>query len=151
MPVRRTQNGLCKFRREEMKLSGAVKESASFVAVGTAIGTAVMLAAFLVLHMLTSSVPFGFGVIAGAVLGCLVAVGNFFIMALIAEKAAADDNFDDAKRKMTLSYRYRTLGQIVFIILAIVIPQINAAAAVIPLVIPGALIRGKGVWDYKRK
>ena len=71
-------------------------------------------------------------------------------MALVAEKAAADDNYDNAKRKMTLSYRYRTLGQLLFVVLVIVIPGLNFVAGILPLLIPGALIRGKGVADYKK-
>ncbi len=134
-----------------MKLSGAIRESTTFVAKGTAVGTAVLLAGFLVLHLITPAVPFGGSVILGALLGFLVASGNFFLMAVVAEKAASDENYDNAKRKMTLSYRYRTLGQIVFMILAIVLPWIHPVTAIVPLIIPGFLIRGKGVLDYKRK
>ncbi len=134
-----------------MKLSGAVKEATEFVAVGTAAATAVMVVLFGLLHIVEASVPFGTGVILGGILGCLVSVGNFFIMALVAEQASSEENYDNARRKMTLSYRYRTMGQILFIILAIVLPVINPVAAIIPLLIPSFLIRGKGILDYKRK
>ena len=133
------------------KLSGAVQESTRFVAKGTAAGTAVVILVFGVLHLLFSAVPFGIGVIVSAVLGCLVATGNFLLMAVVAEKAASEENYDNAKRKMTLSYRYRTLGQILFIILVIVIPGLQFVAGILPLLIPGMLIRGKGVVDYKKK
>lgn len=121
------------------------------MAVGTAAGTAVMLMIFLLLHFAASAVPFGAGVVLGGVLGCLVAAGNFLVMAVVAEKAASEENFDNAKRRLALSYRYRTLGQILFMILAIVVPGINPVAAIAPLVMPGVLIRGKGVLDYRRK
>lgn len=134
-----------------LKMSEAVQESTGFVAKGTAACTAVMLLCFGILHAITKSVPFDAGVVLGAVLGFAVAAGNFWLMAVLAEKAAADDNYDNARRKMTLSYRYRTLGQIAFMILALVVPAINPVAAIIPLLVPGFLIRGKGVASYRRK
>lgn len=133
-----------------MKLSAAVQESTKFVAKGTAAASAVMLLAFLLLHLVIPQVPFDAGVVISGVLGCAVAAGNFFLMALVAEKAAGDDNYDNAKRRMTLSYRYRTLGQLLFVVLVIVIPGLNFVAGILPLLIPGALIRGKGVADYKK-
>ena len=134
-----------------MKMSKAVRESTGFVAKGVAVSTVVLLVVFFILHLFVPGVPFGWKVVLGGVLGYVVAVGNFLIMAIVAEKAAADDNFDNAKRQMAVSYRYRTLAQIVFIVLALVLPFINAVAAIIPLLIPGFLIRGKGVWDYRKK
>lgn len=133
------------------KLSGAVQESTRFVAKGTAAGTAAVILVFGVLHLLIPAVPFGIGVIISAVLGCLVATGNFLLMAVVAEKAASEENYDNAKHRMTLSYRYRTLGQVLFIILVIVIPGLQFMAGILPLLIPGMLIRGKGVVDYKKK
>ena len=144
------KNAAQKGNNQKMKLSDAVQESTSFVAKGTSAATVLLVLVFLVLHLLTSKVPFGIGVILSAVLGCLVAVGNFLLMAVVAEKAAGDDNYDNAKRKMTLSYRYRTLGQLVFVILVIVVPGLNFVAGILPLLVPGALIRGKGVADYKK-
>lgn len=134
-----------------MKLSSAVRESTRFVARGTAVATGVMILVFGLLHLLIPGVPFGAGVVISALLGYLVAAGNFLLMAVIAEKAAAEENYDNAKRKMTLSYRYRTLGQILFIILVIVIPGLSFVAGILPLLVPGMLIRGKGVADYKKK
>ncbi len=134
-----------------LKMSEAVQESTGFVAKGTAVCTGAMLLCFAGLHAVTKSVPFDAGVVLGAVLGFVVAAGNFWLMAIQAEKAASDDNYDNAKRKMTLSYRYRTLGQILFMILALVVPAINPVAAIVPLLVPGLLIRGKGVISYRRK
>lgn len=134
-----------------IKMSEAVQESTGFVAKGTAVCTGIMLLCFGGLHAFTKSVPFDASVVLGAVLGFAVAAGNFLLMAIEAEKAAADDNYDNAKRKMTLSYRYRTLGQILFMILAFVVPVINPVAAIVPLLVPGLLIRGRGVVSYHRK
>ena len=139
-----------------MKLSAAVQESTKFVAKGIAAVSAVMLLVFLLLHLVIPQVPFDAGVVISGVLGCAVAAGNFFLMALVAEKAAADDNYDNAKRRMTLSYRYRTLGQLLFVVLVIVIPGLNFVAGILPLLIPGALIRGKGgadtiLWNFRLK
>ena len=133
-----------------IKLSDAVAQSTRFVTVGTAVGTAVMTVIFGVLHVLTDSVPFGAGVIVSAILGWAVSSGNFLLMAIAAEKAAADDDYDNAKRRMTVSYRYRTLMQLAFIVVAIVVPFLNWPAAVIPLLLPSFIIKGKGILESRR-
>lgn len=133
-----------------IKLSDAVAESTRFVAVGTAAGTVVMVAAFGILHLCTDAVPFGAGVVVSAVLGWAVAAGNFLLMAIAAEKAASDDNYDNAKRRMTVSYRYRTLMQLAFIVIAILVPFLNWPAAVIPLLLPSFVIKGKGILDSRK-
>lgn len=133
-----------------MRLSEAVGEATRFVAVGTAAGTAVEIAVFLILHLFIPEVPFGIGVVVSAVLGWAVAAGNFLLMAIAAEKSANDDNYDNAKRRMTVSYRYRTFMQLAFIVIAIVVPFLNWAAAVIPLLIPSLVIKGKGILESRR-
>ena len=51
-----------------MKLSAAVQESTKFVAKGTAAASAVMLLAFLLLHLAIPQVPFDAGVVISGVL-----------------------------------------------------------------------------------
>lgn len=133
-----------------VKLSEAVREATRFVVLSTAAGTAAEIAVFLVLHFVIPEVPFGADVILSAVLGWLVASGNFFLMAIAAEKSANDDNYDNAKKRMSVSYRYRTFLQLAFIVVAILVPFLNWVAALIPLLIPSLAIKAKGIFESRR-
>lgn len=133
-----------------VKLSKAVEDSTRFVTVGTAIATAVMLVVFFILHLATDVVPFNIEVIVSAILGWAVASLNFFLMAISAEKAASDDNYDNARRRMTVSYRYRTLMQLAFVVIVILVPFLNWVAGIIPLFLPSILIKGKGILDGRK-
>ena len=72
-----------------IKLQDAVKKETRNIAVGTAIGVAIMFLIFFVLHILVPedapfnlAVPFDYKVILAGVLGSLFAVGNLFWMAV---------------------------------------------------------------------
>ena len=143
-PAGQIQNGLM------VKLSEAVREATRFVVLSTAAGTAAEIAVFLVLHLVIPEVPFGAGVVLGAVLGWLVASGNFFLMAIAAEKSANDDNYDNAKQRMAVSYRYRTFLQLAFVVVAILVPSLNWPAAVIPLFLPSLSIKAKGILESRK-
>ena len=74
---------------EHMTLQPAVKKETAFVAIGTSAGTALMLAAFFLLHRLfPDSIPFDYRVIISAVIGCAAAAANFFLMAVTVQKIA---------------------------------------------------------------
>lgn len=133
-----------------IKLSEAVREAARFVVLSTAAGTAVEIAAFLILHLVVPEVPFGAGVVVSAVLGWAVASGNFLLMAIAAEKSANDDNYDNAKKRMTVSYRYRTFLQLAFVVIAILVPSLNWAAALIPLLLPSLSIKARGILESRK-
>lgn len=133
-----------------IKLSEAVREAARFVVLSTAAGTAVEIAAFLILHLVVPEVPFGAGVVVSAVLGWAVASGNFLLMAIAAEKSANDDNYDNAKKRMTVSYRYRTFLQLAFVVIAILVPFLNWAAALIPLLLPSLSIKARGILESRK-
>ena len=66
-----------------MKVQPAVRQETARIAAGTAVLTVIMVAVFLILGR------FDWTVITGALLGYLAAVGNFFLMALTVQKAAA--------------------------------------------------------------
>ena len=129
-----------------MKLQKAVKDETIFVALGSVILSAVMLIVFFVLHkVFPEQVPMGLPVVIGAVGGCAVAVGNFFLMALTVQKVAGIENYDQAYRSMQVSYRYRTFLQLIWCVLTMVLGFINPVAGMLPLLWPSLLIKGRGI------
>ena len=84
-----------------MKPQQAVVQETKHIALGTAVLCAIMLLIFLVLG------KFHWTVLTGALLGFTVAVGNFFVLGLSVQKAAAKP--DKAKQIMQLSYSMRML------------------------------------------
>lgn len=130
-----------------MKLQKAVKQETVSVAVGTGIGCIAVMALFLILHLIfpESTVKFDYRVVLGALCGGAVAVANFFLMALTVQSVVNVENKDDALRMMRISYRNRMLMRGLWVIIAIVAPCFNYAAGIIPLFIPGFVIKIKGI------
>ena len=81
----------------------------------------------------------------GAIGGFVVAVGNFFWMAVSVQKVASIEDEERARKTMGVSYRYRTLMQFVWVILAIVVPIINPVSGIVPLFIPSIMIKLRGI------
>lgn len=83
-----------------------VYRQTGIVAIGQAVGIALMLAVYALLGRLDLSV------VLGALVGCAIAVGNFFAMALIAtvaaDRAEAQD-VDGGKKLLQTSYPLRLL------------------------------------------
>ena len=129
-----------------MKLQKAVKDETVFVALGSVILSAVMVIVFFVLHrVFPDRVPMDLPVVIGAVGGCAVAVGNFFLMALTVQIVAGIENYDQAYRSMQVSYRYRTFLQLIWCVLTMVLKFINPVAGMLPLLWPSLLIKGRGI------
>jgi len=129
-----------------LKLQKAVKDETVFVALGSVILSAVMVIVFFVLHrVFPDRVPMDLPVVIGAVGGCAVAVGNFFLMALTVQKVAGIENYDQAYRSMQVSYRYRTFLQLIWCVLTMVLKFINPVAGMLPLLWPSLLIKGRGI------
>ena len=107
---------------------------------------------FFVLHLVIPedapfnwSVPFDYKVILGGIGGFLIAVGNFFWMAMTVQKVASMEDEKQARATMGVSYRYRTLLQLLWVILAIVLPVFNLVAGIVPLFIPSLFIKLRGI------
>ena len=129
-----------------MKLQDAVKKETGIIAVGTAIGILVMYVVFFVLHMvLPNWAPFDIQVILGGIGGFIVAVGNFFWMAISVQKVAGITDEERARKTMSVSYRYRTLLQFLWVIIAIVAPVFNVVTGIVPLFIPNLIIKLRGI------
>lgn len=135
-----------------MKLQDAVKKETANIAIGTGIGVLIMFAVFFVLHLVVPedapfgwTVPFDYKVILGGIGGFLVAVGNFFWMAITVQKVASMEDEKQARSTIGVSYRYRTLLQLLWVILAIVVPVFNLVAGIVPLFIPSLFIKLRGI------
>ena len=135
-----------------MKIQPAVKTETGKIAIGTGIGVLIMFAVFFVLHMVipqdapfSLAVPFDHRVILGGIGGFLVAVGNFFWMAMTVQKVASTEDESKARQTMGVSYRYRTLLQLLWVILVIVVPVFNLVAGIVPLFIPSLFIKLRGI------
>ena len=129
-----------------MKLQDAVKKETALMAIGCAICCVVTILVFAILHIFSpDNVPFDYRVFLGAVLGSAVATGNFFWMAVTVQKVSACEDDDRAKSIWKTSFRYRTLAQLVWGILAIVLPFINTVAGIVPLFFPSIVIKVRGL------
>ena len=129
-----------------IQVQDAVKKETARIGAGTAGVSVVMILVFWGLHLvIPDSVPFDYKVILGAVIGSAVAVGNFFFMGLTVQKIADMQDQDLAYRRMKTNYHYRTMIQFLSIILAVTVPFINGVAGIIPLFVPGAVIKARGI------
>ena len=129
-----------------MKLQKAVKKETGIIAASVAIGVLVMYLVFFCLHMVVPDwAPFDIKVIVGGLGGYLIAVGNFFWMAVSVQKVASIEDEDRARKTMGVSYRYRTMIQFIWVILSIVVPFINPVAGIAPLFVPSIVIKLRGI------
>ena len=129
-----------------IQVQDAVKKETARIGAGTAGVSVVLILVFWGLHLvIPDSIPFDYKVILGAVIGSAVAVGNFFFMGLTVQKIADMQDQDLAYRRMKTSYHYRTMIQFLWIILAVTVPFINGVAGIIPLFVPGAVIKARGI------
>ena len=129
-----------------MKLQKAVKKETGIIAASVAVGVLVMYLVFFCLHMVVPDwAPFDIKVIIGGIGGYLIAVGNFFWMAVSVQKVASIEDEDRARKTMGVSYRYRTMIQFLWVILSIVLPFINPVAGIAPLFVPSIVIKLRGI------
>ena len=133
------------------KLQDAVKKETTNIAIGVGVGVCLMYLVFFVLHMVAPDwAPFDYKVILGGIGGFVVAVGNFFWMAVTVQKVASLEDEDKARSTMGVSYRYRTLLQLLWVILAIVVPVFNLVAGIVPLFIPSITIKLRGIISARK-
>lgn len=128
------------------EIQPAVKKESKKVAGYTAAGVLVMWAVFFALHMaMPEKVPFDYTVILGGIAGGIVAALNFFLMGLTVQKVASTQDEDTARMRMKASYTQRTMLQMLWVVLAIVLPCFHFAAGIIPLLFPGTGIKIAGI------
>lgn len=128
----------------------AVKKETKRVAVITAIGVVLMWIVFGVLHIaVPEKVPLDYTVFLGGAVGGIVAVLNFFFMGLAVQKAASASDEDTARMNIKASYSQRMMLQMLWVILAIVVPCFHFVAGIVPLLFPGTGIKIAGIFHTK--
>lgn len=128
----------------------AVKKETRRVAAITAIGVVLMWIVFGVLHIaVPQKVPLDHTVFLGGAVGGLVAVLNFFFMGLAVQKAASASDEDTARMNIKASYSQRMMLQMLWVILAIVVPCFHFVAGIVPLLFPGTGIKIAGIFHTK--
>lgn len=124
------------------RLQPAVRKETKRITAVTFSGVILMWVVFAVLHFATpESVPFDYTVILGGIGGGIIAVLNFFLMALTVQSVASQTDEDTAKNQMKVSYRQRLLLQVVWMIAAMVAPCFQVVAGIAPLLFPSLGIK----------
>lgn len=124
----------------------AVKKETKRVALSTLTGVVLMVIVFFVLHMvMPERIPFDYTVILGGIVGGIVAVLNFFLMGLTVQKVAAAQDEELARTFMKNSYKWRLLMQMLWVIIAIMVPIFQVVAGVAPLLFPSIGIKILGI------
>ena len=126
-----------------MKPQSAAFQETRHIAIGTALLCAAMLLVFLVIGRMTWQVALG------ALIGYILAVGNFFVMALDVQRLmdgidpGEDGAVKRAKAKMRLSYNRRMLALVLLLAAAILWLGVNWITAVAPLLFPPLIIKAR--------
>lgn len=116
-----------------MKISPSVRKETGHIALGVCIGSAVMLAVFLLLGKLN------YTVVLGALLGSAGAILNFFCMCLSCQRAVNDP--DRAQLIVRKSYTTRMLAMVVVMIIGYAAPCFHVVAVVVPFLLPALTIK----------
>ena len=126
----------------------AVKKETGYIAFWVIVLSLVMEAVFLILRKW--SLPVLFGNIGGAV----AAIGNFFLMALIATRAVnralEKGKPEDAAARVKATATFRLLGCLALCVILIAVFRTNVYATLIPLLFPRIGIAFRPMIDRKR-
>lgn len=142
--------------KEKFKLQPAIKKETKNVAIYTVVGCVIMYIGFVIYKFalpIESKVKYeylDYRIFLGAALGGLVAVLNFFFMALAVQRVTSVDDDKIAHSIMKKSYSQRMLLQIVWVILAIALDFVHPVAGILPLLFPTLGIKLKGIIDVKK-
>lgn len=123
------------------KMSPALKKELRNIFIYVLIGLCIMFAIFFAIMCIFPEIKaneeFEYWKIAlGGIGGGGVAFLNFLLMGLTVQKVAADTNQERARSRMKLSYTYRYLMQVAWIVIAILVPCFNYISGIIPLLFP---------------
>ena len=124
----------------------AIKKETGKVATYIVVGVVLMWIAFFILQMvMPEKVPFDYTVILGGIGGGMIAVLNFFLMGLTVQKIASTQDEDMARSRMKASYSQRMAMQMVWCIIAMVVPVLHPVAGIVPLLFPSMGIKILGI------
>ena len=123
-------------------LAPAVRKETKRVAVMTAVGVILMWVIFAAGHAIAPGrIPFNWTVLLGGLCGGAVAVLNFLMMGITVQKAASAPDEDSARLRVRASYSRRMMMQMLWVVLAIVLPCFQFAAGILPLLFPSTGIK----------
>lgn len=139
-----------------MKLQPASRKEITRMAVGIAVCDVIMVAALFLLSQFGIGTFSLFRILLGALGGSLVAIANFTVMCVTVQNAVGIEDQKKMKAVFQASYNGRLLLQAVWVIVALVVPQIHVLAGAAPLLFPSVVIfylqsRGKLVTPSQRK
>lgn len=126
----------------------AVKKETGYIAFWVIVLSLVMEAVFLILRKWDLSVLFG------NIGGAAAAIGNFFLMALIATRAVnralEKGKPEDAAARVKSTATFRLLGCLALCVILIAVFRTNVYATLIPLLFPRIGIAFRPMIDRKR-
>ena len=129
-------------------LDPAVKKETGYIACWTGALSLVMEAVFLLLRKWDLSVLFG------NIGGAAVAIGNFFLMALIAtramNRAVENGKPEEAAARVKATTMVRLLGSVLLCVVFIAVFKTNVYATLIPMLFPRIGIAFRPMIDRKR-
>ena len=114
---------------QNKKLDPAVISTTAYIGTVSLICSILMQAVFLIFS------KWDYTVLLGNLLGLIVAVGNFFLMAYTVQKAVEKDE-KGAKSTMKLSQTGRLFALLIISIIGYLLPVFNTIALVIPYLFP---------------
>ena len=124
----------------------AIKKETGKVATYTVVGVVLMWIAFFILHMvMPEKVPFDYTVILGGIGGGMIAILNFFLMGLTVQKIASTQDEDMARSRMKASYSQRMAMQMIWCVVAMIVPVFHPVAGIVPLLFPSMGIKILGI------
>lgn len=136
---------------DKIRIQPAVKKETKNVAVSTGTLLLVMWLVIFLLHLyMPETVKFDYTVFTGGLGGAVIAVLNFFLMGLTVQKVASLEDEKDARAAMKASYSRRLLLQIVWIVVALLVPAVWWVSAILPLLFPSAGIKIKGIIEQRK-
>ena len=123
-----------------MKLQSASKKELSRIALGTVIGTVLLILALYVLSLVGVGTFTPSRIFLGAGIGCFIAIFNFYLLCLTVQKAVDIQDQKQMKMKFQVSYNFRMLLQAAWVVVALLVPGIHVVAGAAPLLFPHAVI-----------
>lgn len=113
-----------------MKLQKAVKRETARIALGVAVFTVLENIIYFLLGIWNTTV------LGGSLVGAVLAIGNFFALALTVQAAAATGDEKRSKLKMQFSYSVRMLVVLLALIAVFAVPFLDGVSAIFPLLFP---------------
>lgn len=108
---------------QTQKIHPAVKKETTRIAIGSAIGVAIIFAVYALLKRLT------LGVVITGLLGGGVSVLTFFMMGMTVQKATAEADETRQKNRMQSGYNMRMMVRLVYLSCAVIIPGMDWVVA----------------------